>query len=191
MKSIKLFFILALIVYGSVIARNREMKFGPGFRPAIKIHEDARVYVRHERVYIVSEWDREERVVITRDYDLIVYGNAVPLDDRQKELVTRYYELTTEVMERTKEIAREGAQIGLQGAGIGLKAVAGVCRMILPNYDSDDLERDMERESEKIESRANILEEKGEEIDAMFDDLEILHEDMRDAIPVLQELDWF
>lgn len=176
----------------SSYADDREVKMGPGFRPEIGINDgDTRIFVRRDKVYIVNDFDREERVVITEDADLIINGEPVKLDKDQTAMVANYYELTVEGIGWAKKIGLEGAKIGLQGAKIGLKAVAGVFKMILPSYDSDDLERDMERESEKIEAKAEKLEEKAELMEDIFDELEDLHEDLRDAIPELDRLHWF
>lgn len=173
-------------------AENREVKMGPGFRPEIEINDgDARIFLRRDKVYIVNDYDREDRVVITEEGDLIINGEPVKLNGQQTEMMVSYYDLTVEGIEGAKKIGLEGAKIGLHGAKIGMKAVAGVFRMILPSYDSDDLERDMERESEKIEAKAEKLEEKAELLDEIFDDLEDLHEDLRYEIPELDNLYWF
>ena len=55
----------------------------------------------------------------------------------------------------------------------------------------DDLERDMERDAEKLEARAEKLEKKAEKIEQMVDELDELAYEMRREIPELDELGWF
>jgi len=165
------------------------MRMGPGLRPAIQLHEDVRIYVRQDAVYLVNA-DRTERVVIRGDRTLLVNGHPVDLDDDQSRLAGAYHEAAVHVMAETRAIAREGARVGLAGAGIGLKAVTGVFRLILPGYSTEDLERDMERESARIEARAERLEAKADSLDVILEELEGLHDALLDAVPELRELNW-
>lgn len=131
------------------------------------------------------------RIEITEDYELYVNGRLVKTDREQKELIEDYYDQAIEIIEYAKEIGFEGAEIGIEGAKIGLKAVKGVFKLLLANYDTDDLERDMEREAAKLEARAEKLEEKADELEDMADELEERQEELADHIPELDELDWF
>jgi len=79
----------------------------------------------------------------------------------------------------------------MQGAKIGLKAVVGVVRLISLDYDTDDLERDLDRETDKIEEKVERLEEKAEDLEDLADELEELRVRMRREIRELKELGWF
>ncbi|UCD17274.1 MAG: DUF2884 family protein [Candidatus Zixiibacteriota bacterium] len=131
------------------------------------------------------------RIEITEDYELYINGDHIRLNDEQQELVKEYYLHCTEIVEYAREIGIEGAKIGFDGAKIGLKAVGGILRMLLTDYDEDDLERDLEIDTEHLEARAEALEDWAEEIEEMAEDMEELAEEMTDEIPELEELDWF
>jgi hypothetical protein len=140
---------------------------------------------------IFTETEYGETVEITEDYELYVNDRLVELDDNQQELVKEYYDLFDQIIEEAKEIGWEGARIGVSGAHLGLKALGGLFKVVFTSYDSDDLERDMEREADKLEARAKVLERKAKVIEDMADDLEELADVMSSEIPELGKLEWF
>jgi hypothetical protein len=143
------------------------------------------------RDLVITAVDHEDfEVEITRDFELFVDGDRVKLDADQKRMVEEYHGQVFLVIDEAKEIGWEGAKIGLQGAGIGMKAIKGVVKMIFTSYDEDDLERDMEREAEKIEIRAEALEDMADNIEEMAYDLEDMFDEMVEEIPELRKLDW-
>lgn len=135
--------------------------------------------------------DNDDIVEITGDYELYVNSDKVNLDRGQRELVEDYYESLDEIIETAKELSIEGARIGAKGAELGLKAVAGAFKLILDDYDSDDLERDIERQAERIEAQAEKLERKGEKLENMAERFERTHRKMRRNIDELNDLGWF
>ena len=81
--------------------------------------------------------------------------------------------------------------IGLAGAKLGLSAVACVAKLRLDDYDSDDMEDDIEVKTEDLEKMAGKLEKKAEKIEDMADDLEKTHKKLRRSIPELGDLEDF
>jgi len=172
-------------------AENRSIKMSSQLKPYIAFNENTRIYMRHGDVMIRTEDLADGKVVINDDFKLIVNRDTLKLDSQQQKTVFEYYQLVDECLESAKNIGWEGAKVGIQGAAIGIKAVAGVFRMILPNYGPDDLERDMELEASRIEAKAEILEEKAEMIENKLDILEDIHDQLREEIPKLKQLEWF
>ena len=146
--------------------------------------DDGSIYVSHDDPLF-------ESVEINEEYELFVNDERVELNAEQQELVTAYYELTFAIIGRAKEIGWEGVKIGLSGAKLALKAVGGVVKMFLTSYDEDDLERDMDREADKLEARAERLEKKADQIEEWAEDLEMVAEQMVETIPEIEKLGWF
>ena len=142
---------------------------------------------------VVTYEDRRDysTVEITEEYELYVDGQHIKTDKDQKKLLGDYYELVVGFEDAIIDIGKEGARIGFRGAVLGLKAVGGVFRLLSPHYDSDDLERDIEREAEKIEVRAEKLERQAEKIEDMVDELDDIAWELTREIPVLDDLGWF
>lgn len=79
----------------------------------------------------------------------------------------------------------------MRGAAVGVRAVARVLRLLDPDYDAEDLEADIEAETDLIEIDADRIEAAGEELEERVDDLRDLGDDLQKRIPELAELDWF
>jgi len=147
--------------------------------------EDGTLVITHE--------DRRDysTVEITEKYELYIDGRHVKTDKDQKKLLGEYYELVVGFEDAIIDIGKEGARIGISGAALGLKAVGGVFKLLSPHYDSDDLERDLEREAEKIEVKAEKLERQAEQIEGMVDELDDIARELTREIPELDDLSWF
>jgi hypothetical protein len=130
-------------------------------------------------------------IEITDEYDLYINHRYVKTDAEQDKLLKEFHYIASRMGREAKKIALEGAKIGVCGAGVGLKAVARVAKLILPTYGTEDLERDMEREAERLEIRAERLEVKAECLEDKADRLDDIREVLSDEIPELEELDWF
>lgn len=179
-----------LLLYSTVLANYDDDRC----RVVGNLHCIDHVNIDYHRgsVFITPEYDDEEgEVEITREYDLFVNGKRIRLNDAQQDLVADYHELVLDIYREAVDIGWEGAKIGVKGAALGLKAVVGVVRLLSPDYDEEDLERDLEREAEKIEKEAEELEEFAGEIEEMAEDLETTHEQMRREIKALNKLRWF
>ncbi len=142
-------------------------------------------------VLLISHDHDGNEVEITGDYELYINGRHIKTTEEQKELLAEYHKLVLEITDCSKKIGLEGAKIGVKGAKLGLKAIACVFKLLRSDYDSDDLEREIEAEADKLEAKAKVLEIKAEKIEDMAEDLEDLHEDLADEIPELARLDWF
>lgn len=133
----------------------------------------------------------DEKVEITKKYDLIVNGDRVRLSARQQRLVEEYYVTFQAVIDEAKEMGLAGAKIGVQGAKLGLTAVLGVLKLLSPEYDQEDLDADLEVHEEKMEHIAAKLEKRGDKLERKVEKLQHKHERLRDGIEKLDELGWF
>jgi len=133
----------------------------------------------------------DEEVEITSDNELYINGDHIETTPKQKEILAEYHDAVSEIVDQAMVIGYEGVKVGAHGAALGLKAVGRVFKMLSPEYDSDDLERDMERDAAKIEKRAEELEKKAEKIEKKADRLEVLSDKLCDEIPELEKLRWF
>jgi len=142
---------------------------------------------------VITYEDRRDysTVEITEEYELYIDGQHIKTDKDQKKLLREYYELVVRFEDAIIDIGKEGARIGISGAALGLKAVGGVFRLLSPHYDSDDLERDLEREAEKIEKKAEKLERQAEKIEDMVDELDDIAWELTRQITELDDLGWF
>jgi len=143
-------------------------------------------------IIITHREDRRRDVVeVGDDSTLVINGEEVKLNERQKALVGEFHVSCMDIYESAKKIGWEGAKIGVDGAKLGFQAIGCVFKLLSPDYDSDDMERELEREAAKIEAKADILEMKADRIEEMANELEDLTRDMRRAIPEIDALDWF
>jgi predicted peroxiredoxin len=141
---------------------------------------------------LVIEHDDEDWVVeITEEYKLYVNGRRVKTGRRQKKLLRSYYRDYEDIEELAKEIAKDGAKIGLAGAKLGVSAVACAAKLLLDDYDSDDMEDEIEIKTEDLVEMADKIEKKADRIEDMADDLEKTHKKLRKSIPELSDLEDF
>ena len=139
-------------------------------------------------VMVYEEYD-DAKIEITRDFELYIDNEKIKLDNHQQKLVENYYLTMMKIIDDAKYIGLRGAEVGVEGAKIGLKAVAGVFKLLSDDYDSEDLEREMEAETEELEIEAEKLEELGEELEEEAEKLERLHDQMIQDIPELRKFD--
>jgi len=140
---------------------------------------------------IINSHGRYSDVVeITDEYELYINDRHIKTDAEQKALLGEFHSKTMDLIEEAKVIGLEGAEIGLKGAKLGMHAVGGVFRLLLPDFDTDDLEDELEREAEKLEAQAEELEIQAEELEDIAEDLEDLADELVQKIPELDELDW-
>ena len=136
-----------------------------------------------------NEYDDDEVIEITKEYQLTVNGESVRLDRRQKGLVKDYYGRFEELHETAEEIGMAGAKLGVKGAEIAAVVLKNICKLL--GDDADEFEEEVEREAEKLEAEAGKLEAKADRLEEIVDDLEELHHDLKKAVPELGGLDWF
>ncbi len=147
--------------------------------------------IEDDEIYITHSGRRAGEVRITENYGLYVNGKQIQTNDRQKRLLEEFYNSAIELKKYAAVIGAKGAAIGIEGAKIGLSAIGGVFKLILPGYDSDDLERDMERKTRGIEYKASLLEKEAETLEHIAYEIEDLADELKDEIPELDKLRWF
>ncbi|MFH2054600.1 MAG: hypothetical protein ABIJ61_01465 [bacterium] len=128
-------------------------------------------------------------VEITEDYQLYINGELIPTDDNQRKSLRRCYLLGERLVGEAVKIGIEGAHIGIEGAKVGLLGLGGVLKMLLTDYDQDDLERDMERHTRRLERKAAQLEKKASRIESIAEEFELSYLKLEEEIPQLAELD--
>lgn len=150
--------------------------------------QNADIDIEKESIIIKND---DYEVEITSDYELYVNGKCVKTNADQKELVKEYHDLIFEIIDRAKEVGKEGAKLGIHGAKIGLQAIVGVFKLLRDDYDTDDLEEELELKSDELNEKAEELEKEAEKLEYLASDLEDLHEALIEEIPELEELDTF
>jgi hypothetical protein len=156
-------------------------------------HDDDRTF-KHlnidldEGTLTIEHDDEYWTVEITEDYKLYVNGERVKTDREQKKLLRRYYDDYEDIEDMAEEIGREAAKIGVAGAKLGVNAVACVAKLLLDDYDCEDMEIEIELDEKAIEKMADKLEKKADKIEDMADDLEKTHKKLRKSIPELGDL---
>ena len=133
----------------------------------------------------------DEKVEITEEYELIVNGRAVPLNHSQHRLVEKYYDCFSDVTGEAALIAKDAAKIGARGAKLGVCAIFGVLKLLSPDYDSKDLEVDLNLKADKIERMAERIEKRGAKLEKRAESLKCMHGELRHEIDELDALGWF
>lgn len=89
------------------------------------------------------------RAEITPRGDLLIEGNPVAIDPRQRELLLQY-------RQQIIDIAGAGMDIGVQGADLGMKAASEAIRGIFSG-NTDQVEQRVEAQAARIEAAAMQL----------------------------------
>ncbi len=153
--------------------------------------ENLEIDIDDDILILTCQNDDDLWIEITPDGDLSISDHPVYLDRHQQKLMAEYYDQFMDIIEQAKLIGKEGAKIGVKGAKIGILAAGAVIKMLVTDYDSEDLEEEMEEEAEELEARAEDLEEMAEELEEQAEDFEELHYTVKSEIKELDELDWF
>lgn len=161
------------------------------FRPQISYDNRVAISIQHGDVLIYDKDNEDECVEITAENKLYVRDKLVKTNEKQQDLTREYRRMAISINREAGRIGMEGAKIGLDGAKIGITAVVGVFKLLLPDYSSDDLDRDMNKASESIEAKAELIEKRAEALEDTAKDLERLQKDMKKEIPALRDLGWF
>jgi hypothetical protein len=140
---------------------------------------------------LITNEDDDVTVEITEDHELLVDDDGVSLDAEQQKLVAAFYTEVVDIREQGIAVGWEGAKIGMDGAKLGAKAIGRLIKMLLTRYDEDDMERDMERDADKIEVKAELLEVKAEVLEKLAHQIEEHTFELFDTVDELKELDWF
>lgn len=154
-------------------------------------HDGLQLDFDGDTLIVESGENDRDTVEISADFDLTVNGHRIETDRKDRKLLQAYYEKAGEIDEAARQIGLEGARIGVKGAALGVSALGKVIHLLSSDYDSDDLEEEIEAEAEKIESQAEGLEEAAELLEEQVEELEEIADDLQDRIPALDDLDWF
>ena len=144
--------------------------------------------VENGNVYLYPDNRRHDEIRITDDSRLYINGREIDLDDDQRELVNEIHSLAINLENQAHDIALQGAKIGAAGAQIGIHAVAGIFKLIRSDYDSEDLESELEYKAERLEEQAEKLEELAEALEDDADELERQIEKMEREFSEIREL---
>jgi len=153
--------------------------------------EDVTINFEDDALVISYQDDPDERVEITGDYELYINDEHIKTNSHQKELLRRYYKGMVKLVQEAERIGIQGAVLGIKGAEIGVVAATKALKVIFTDYDSDEMEVELERETEKLERKAEKLESRAEELEERAEDLEQMHVELKDNIDELRNLDWF
>lgn len=140
---------------------------------------------------ILTNDRHDDEVEITENHDLIINGDEVELDATQRRLVGEFYDQTYQLIDQAKLVGKEGAKIGVKGAKLGVSTIFKLFHLLSPNYDTDDMEREVEAQAELLEAEAKDLESYARDIEDMADDIEDIAEQMSEDIPEIDRLGWF
>ncbi len=113
---------------------------------------------------LTSRAEREDYVEITQSYQLYINGYKIDLSRSERKLVAKYYNQFFDIIDFAKDLGHDGAMLGVAGAKIGVQAAAEVLKAVFSEYEIDDLEEELEIESEKLESLILELKERTEEL---------------------------
>ncbi|MFC1475311.1 DUF2884 family protein [Candidatus Zixiibacteriota bacterium] len=161
------------------------------FESPIHRYDDITVKLEKGNIIFVNHDEDDSEVKITKMCELYIDGEKIELNDDQTETVKQFHQQVDAIKKEAKNIGFEAAGIGLDGVMVGLKAIGCVFKLLHPDYDTDDLEREVERAARKVEREAEKLERKAENIEDMVDELEDYADEMVINIPELKKLDWF
>jgi hypothetical protein len=145
--------------------------------------EDGTLVIEHE--------DEDWTVEINEDYELYVNGEKIKTDREQKKLLRRYYRDYEDIEEMAGEIGAEAAKLGVAGAKLGVNAVACVAKLLLEDYDCEDMEIEIDIDEEKIEKMAEKIQKQADKLEEKADDLEKTHRKLKKSIPELGDLEDF
>ena len=106
-------------------------------------------------ILMIEKGRDRNKVVITKDHQLIINGKKVKLDDDQQKKVIKFHDLTFALIDYAKEVGIEGAKIGVAGAAVGLEAVVKLFKLLDSEYDTEDYEREIEAKADAI-SRSRL-----------------------------------
>ena len=127
--------------------------------------ENLEIDIDDDILILTCQNDDDLWIEMTAGGNLYISDHRVYLDQHQQKLVAEYYDRFMDIVEQAKLIGKEGAKIGVKGAKIGILAAGAVIKMLVTDYDSDDLDEEMEEEAEELEARAEDLEEMAEELE--------------------------
>ena len=181
---------MLVLAFGSVIAYDERSEFNWKHHGTNFLSDNMEIELDDGTVIITRHSFHSDVIEITEDYELYINDRHIETNEKQKDLLGKFYTQSVILVEEAEEVGLKGAKIGAKGARLGVKAVGGVLRLLSTEYDVEDLEEEMELQAEELEKEADALEEQAEELEDIADELEELADEMVQNIPELEELDW-
>lgn len=142
-------------------------------------------------ILTVTNTDEKTSFTIDRKYELYINDEHIKTTPEQRRLTKEMYRSIDLIIEEAKDIGWDGAKIGAEGAKLGLHAIMCVFKLLSPDYDTDDLETEIDRKAKRIEKKAEKIEIRAEHLEDMARELEDISNRMREEIPELKQLSWF
>ena len=183
--------LLLLLASAGIIHGKSHTYSSLSFNDHLCHFEDVDIDFDGGSLFIVHDGRDITTIEITADYQLLIDDELVKTDADQQKLLKEFYTLTEEITDEARDIGLEGARIGVQGAKLGIAAIGRVLKLLSAGYDTDDLERDMERDAKKLEREAAKLERRAEKIENLAENLEDVSDELKDEVPELRALRWF
>ena len=195
-KSIAFIVVLSLLCTASPVVQAKKIKHHHKNDHSAKIGFDGvtldNINIDFEdSILKVTNTDENTSFKIDEKYELYINGELISTTPEQKQLTKEMYTSIDMIIEEAKDIGWDGAKIGAEGAKLGLQAILCVFKLISPNYDSDDLESEINAKAKNLEKKAEKIEIRADHIEDMARDLETLTDVMREKIPELKRLSWF
>jgi len=153
--------------------------------------EDADLEIKGSNVYITHHDNDKTTLKITGSGDLYMDGRKVHINGRGQKLLGQFNHQIRELFDSAEKLGYEAGKIGVDGAHIATSAVSGLVEAFFSEATLDDLEKELEKEAEKIEAKAKKLEKKAEKIEQQAEELEELQAELKEHIEELEELEWF
>jgi hypothetical protein len=190
MKKIVTFAALILLVTVSFSADGKWCK-GKAHIHDADFMDNVNIDFEDDALIISWQDNRDEKVEITGDYELYINERHIRTNKHQKELLRKYYTEMAKIISEAERIGIQGAVLGAKGAEIGLIAATKALKVIFTDYDSEEMEEELQKETEKLERKAEKLESRADDLEEMVDELEDIHLELKENISELNDLEWF
>lgn len=119
-------------------------------RATEKVRAEIREEMATENLTLGKGRDGEPRAELSPQGDLLIGGEAVPLDEGQREKVLAY-------RGHLAAIAESGAEVGLAGAELAKDAVGAALHAVASGKDPASIEDEMKAKAGEIEASAKAL----------------------------------
>ena len=111
--------------------------------------QEVRQHIDEGNIRLSSDDSTLPRAEITPEGDLLIGGDKVAIDARQRQLLLQH-------REHIAQVAVAGADIGIQGAELATKAMGEALRGVVGG-DTAGMEKRIEAEAGKIQAQARLL----------------------------------
>jgi hypothetical protein len=158
----------------------------------MNINQQNYIIFEDESLIICDRESDKYLVEITPEIDLYIKSRKVDLDAEQKSLVREYYEAQQILFNTRNSIGAKGLHIGIESAKLAVAAVGGAVELALSGFDEsvgDEFEQEMESKAERIEEKANDIEDDADEFDYRVVQINKIDRKISRTIDALNEID--